>query len=104
MREASSTATRRALIERGDMQMSFDIPNKDAKELEATEDLTIITTPVENAIQILGTNLNFEPFKDKRVQQAVAWSAPSADVLQTVAYGRGAPMHGGPSFTPESID
>ncbi len=104
VREVPSPATRRALIERGDVQMSFDIPNKDAKELEGAEGLTVNTTPVENAIYILGTNLNFEPFKNKLVRQAVAWSVPYDDVFQTAAYGRGTPMHGGKSFTPETID
>ncbi len=104
VREVPSPATRRALIERGDVQMSFDIPNKDAKELDGAEGLTVNTTPVENAIYVLGTNFQFEPFKDKRVRQAVAWSVPYEEVFQTAAYGRGVPMYGGPSFTPETID
>ncbi len=103
IREVPSPSTRRALIERGDVQMSFDIPNKDAQELDGTAGLTVNTTPVENAIYILGANLNFEPFKDKRVRQAVAWSVPYEEVFQTAAYGRGVPMHGGASFTPETI-
>jgi peptide/nickel transport system substrate-binding protein len=102
LREVPSPATRRALIERGDVQMSFDIPNKDAKELEGTAGLTVDTTPIENAIYVLGTNLNFEPFRDKRVRQAVAWSVPYEDVFQTAAYGRGVPMWGAPSATPET--
>jgi peptide/nickel transport system substrate-binding protein len=102
LREVPSPATRRALIERGDVQMSFDIPNKDAKELEGTAGLTVNTTPIENAIYVLGTNLTFEPFKDKRVRQAIAWSVPYAEVFQTAAYGRGVPMWGGASATPET--
>lgn len=104
IREVPSPSTRRALIERGDVQMSFDIPNKDAKELDGVDDLTVNSTPVENAIYVLGCNLNFEPFMDKRVRQAVAWSVPYEEVFQTAAYGRGVPMWGGPSFVPETID
>jgi len=103
VREVPSQATRRALFERGDIQVSFNMPNKDAKELSDTEGLTIASTPVENAIYCLNPNLAFEPFKDKRVRQAVAWSVPYADIFQTAAYGRGVPMWGGPSATPADI-
>ena len=103
LREVPSPATRRALIERGDVQMSFNMPNKDAKELSDKPDMTVHTTPIENSIYCLCPNLAFEPFKDKRVRQAIAWAVPYADVFQTAAYGRGAPMWGGPSATPADI-
>ncbi len=104
VREVPSQATRRALFERGDIQMSFDIPNKDAKELSGTDGLTIHSTPVENAIYCLNPNLSFEPFKDKKVRQAIAWSVPYEDIFQTAAYGRGKPMWGGPSAMPSDTE
>jgi peptide/nickel transport system substrate-binding protein len=103
VREVPSQATRRALFERGDIQVSFDIPNKDAKELSSAKDLTIHSTPIENAIYCLCPNLTFEPFKDKKVRQAIAWSVPYADIFQTAAYERGVPMWGGASPTPSDI-
>ncbi|MEJ8472518.1 ABC transporter substrate-binding protein [Roseibium algae] len=103
LREVPSPATRRALLERGDVQMSFNMPNKDAKELSDADGITINTTPIENAIYCLCPNLNFEPFKDKRVRQAVAFAIPYADVFQTAAYGRGAPMWGGENSVPTDI-
>jgi peptide/nickel transport system substrate-binding protein len=103
IREVPSPATRRALLERGDIDMSFDMPNKDAKELSGAEGMTIVTTPVENAIYCLCPNLAFEPFKDKRVRQAIAFAVPYEEVFQTAAYGRGSPMWGGTSATPEDI-
>ncbi len=103
IREVPSPATRRALLERGDIQISFDMPNKDAKELAGTDGLTVNTTPVENAIYCLCPNLIFEPFKDKRVRQAIAWSVPYEEVFQTAAYGRGNPMWGGESTSPADI-
>lgn len=103
MREVPSPATRRALLERGDIQISFDMPNKDAKELAGTDGLTVNTTPVENAIYCLCPNLIFEPFKDKKVRQAIAWSVPYEEVFQTAAYGRGNPMWGGESTSPADI-
>ncbi len=103
VREVPSTATRRALLERGDIQMSFNMPNKDASELGEKKNITINSTPVENAIYCLNPNLAFEPFKDKRVRQAVAWSVPYQAVFDTAAYGRGKPMWGGKSSKPEDI-
>lgn len=103
IREVPSPATRRALFERGDVQISFDMPNKDAKELAGADGLTVNTTPVENAIYCLCPNLIFEPFKDKRVRQAIAWSVPYEEVFQTAAYGRGNPMWGGESTSPADI-
>ncbi|WP_417695154.1 ABC transporter substrate-binding protein [Roseibium sp.] len=103
IREIPSSSTRRALLERGDVDLSFDMPNKDAKELSEFEDITVTTTPVENAIYCLCPNLSFEPFKDKRVRQAIAWAVPYEEVFQTSAYGRGAPMWGGSSTTPQDI-
>ncbi|WP_434052947.1 MAG: ABC transporter substrate-binding protein [Roseibium sp.] len=103
LREVPSPATRRALLERGDVNMSFNMPNKDAKELSGGDDITIATTPIENAIYCLCPNLSFEPFKDKKVRQAIAWSVPYEEVFQTAAYGRGAPMWGGDAATPADI-
>jgi len=103
VREVPSSATRRALLERGDVNLSFNMPNKDAKELSGAEGLTIQTTPIENAIYCLNPNLAFEPFKDKRVRQAIAFSVPYEEVFETAAYGRGTPMWGGTSTTPSDI-
>ncbi|MFK7964598.1 MAG: ABC transporter substrate-binding protein [Burkholderiaceae bacterium] len=103
VREVPSAATRRALLERGDVQVSFNMPNKDAAELSEMDKLTINTTPVENAIYCLNPNLSFEPFKDKRVRQAVAWAVPYEAVFETAAYGRGKPMWGGKVSKPDDI-
>lgn len=93
VREVPSPATRRALIERGDVQVSFDISNKDASELAAA--LRVHSTPVENCINVVGLNYGFEPFQDPDVRKAVAWAIPYEEIFQTAAYGRGARMWGG---------
>lgn len=93
IREVPSAATRRALIERGDVQMSFNIPDKDAAEL--VDKMTVHSTPVANAINVVGLNYAFEPFQDPDVRKAVAYAIPYAEIFQAAAYGRGAPMWGG---------
>ena len=96
IREVPSQATRRALVERGDVNLSFNIPNKDAKELsDNVEDVSVWSTPIDNCIHCVGLNTKFEPFQDPDVRKAVAWSIPYEEIFQTAAYGKGAPMWGG---------
>lgn len=101
VREVPSTSTRRALIERGDAHLSQDIPPKDAKELAASKDAKVVSTPIENCLHVLCTNLDFEPFQDKRVRQAIAYALPYEAIFENAAYGRGVPMWGGESSAPQ---
>jgi peptide/nickel transport system substrate-binding protein len=93
VREVPSPSTRRALIERGDVQVSFGIPDKDAAELAGK--VSVYSTPIENCINCLCTNTRFEPFRDADVRKAVAYAVPYEAIFQTAAYGRGAPLWGG---------
>lgn len=93
VREVPSQATRRALIERGDVQMSFGISNRDAAEL--SEELDVNSTPIANAINCVGLNTIFEPFRDADVRKAIAYAIPYEDIFQAAAYGRGKPLWGG---------
>lgn len=93
VREVPSPATRRALIERGDVQVSFDIPDKDAAEL--ADKLTVYSTPVENCINCVCLNTNFEPFQDANVRKALAYAMPYEAIFEASAYKRGAPLWGG---------
>lgn len=100
IREVPSASTRRALIERGDIHFSQEIPPRDARELDGHDRVKVTSTPIENCLNVLCPNLNFEPFKDKRVRQAVAWALPYADIFSNAAYARGAEMWGATSNTP----
>ncbi|MEL7470167.1 MAG: ABC transporter substrate-binding protein [Pseudomonadota bacterium] len=93
IREVPSPATRRALIERGDVQMAFGIPDKDAAEL--VDKVDVFSTPVENCIHCLCPNFAFEPFQDPDVRKAIAYAVPYEDIFQAAAYGRGLPLYGG---------
>ena len=95
VREIPAQSTRRALIERGNISISQNIPNKDAKELAVKPGVKVVSTPIENCIYSLCTNLDFEPFKDKRVRQAVAWAIPYQAIFEQAAYEQGVPMWGG---------
>lgn len=102
VKEVPAQSTRRALIERGSVTLSQNIPNKDAKELEDKPGVRVASTPIENCIYSLCTNLDFKPFQDKRVRQAIAWAVPYEEIFRQAAYGRGVEMWGGPAQS-ESI-
>ncbi|MFG1430967.1 ABC transporter substrate-binding protein [Xanthobacter sp. V2C-8] len=95
MREIPSAATRRALIERGDVDLVFNIPDKDANELKASGKAKVVSTPIENCLYVLALNENFEPFKNKKVRQAIAYAVPYEAIFKTAAYEAGVPMWGG---------
>ncbi|WP_111498405.1 ABC transporter substrate-binding protein [Marinobacter bohaiensis] len=97
VREIPAQSTRRALIERGNVSVSQNIPNKDARELASKPGVKVVSTPIENCIYSLCTNLNFEPFQDKRVRQAIAWAIPYQSIFEQAAYQQGVPMWGGSS-------
>jgi len=95
LREVPNASTRRALIERGDANLSFNIPNKDASELVDAAGVRVVSTPVDNCIHVLALNTNFEPFQDPDVRKAIAYAVPYEEIFQRAAYGRGARMWGG---------
>lgn len=95
VREVPNAATRRALVERGDADVSLDLPNKDAKELQAKGKLTVVGTAIDNTLHAVGLNLNFEPFQNVKVRQAVAYAMPYQKIYDAAAYGRGVGMWGG---------
>lgn len=104
MREIPSASTRRALIEKGDADVSLDLPSKDFAELQQSGKFTITGVPIENSLAAIGLNLNFEPFKSKLVRQAVAYAVPYDQIFKQAAFERGIPMWGGKSFTPATIE
>tara|TARA_R110000787_G_scaffold34625_11_gene89530 strand:- start:1709 stop:3331 length:1623 start_codon:yes stop_codon:yes gene_type:complete len=103
VREVPSPSTRRALVVRGDVDVSLALPPKDTAELQVAGKLTVVGTPIENCMHALGLNLKFKPFQDKRVRQAVAYALPYDKIFKAAAYERGVPMWGGKSFTPKDI-
>ena len=57
------------------------------KELEGTDYVRNLRH--SNAVQLLALNNEFEPFKDVRVRQAVAYAVDSEEIIDKVSYGLG---------------
>jgi peptide/nickel transport system substrate-binding protein len=88
-----SAGNRRALLERGDADISYDLPNKDFSELKGNEKLRIISTPYSNGIQYIGMNVKIAPFDNVKVRQAVAYALPYQKIMDAVLFGLAEPMY-----------
>jgi peptide/nickel transport system substrate-binding protein len=93
-RDIASPSTRRALLERGDADVSFGLPPKDFKDLAEAGKVKVVGVPVPNGIWYVAMNAATGPFTDVRLRQAIAWAIPYEKIMQAALYGRGVPMWG----------
>ncbi len=93
-RMVPSAGNRRALVERGDADISFDLPSKDFVELKAGGKVAVVSNPIGNGIQYIGMNVNKPPFDKLAVRQAVAYALPYQKIMDAVMFGLAKPMFG----------
>ncbi|MBK6470716.1 MAG: ABC transporter substrate-binding protein [Betaproteobacteria bacterium] len=95
-REVPNAGNRRALLVKGDIDMTFDMPPKDFAEMSKEGgNVKVATMPIENALLYLGMNVTKPPFDNPLVRQAVAYAIPYDRIHENALYGRGAKMYGG---------
>ena len=102
-RMVPSAGNRRALLERGDADISYDLPNKDFVELKSDGKLNIVSTPYSNGIQYIGMNVKNPPFDNIKVREAVAYALPYQKIMDVVLYGLAKPMFGAPADKPTEV-
>jgi peptide/nickel transport system substrate-binding protein len=90
-RMVPSAGNRRALLERGDADISYDLPNKDFVELKQDGKLTIVSTPYSNGIQYIGMNVKNPPSTISR--SARRWHTPSRTRRSWTQYCSAWPSH-----------
>jgi peptide/nickel transport system substrate-binding protein len=95
-RDVPNAGNRRALLLKGDIDITFDLPPKDFSEL-ATDSaaVKVSSTPIENAMFYLGMNVTKPPFDNIKVRQAVAWALPYDKLFDNAIYKRAAKLYGG---------
>ena len=93
-REIPSAGNRRALLEKGDIDMTYEMPPKDFLEMSQAGKVVVQTTPIENALWYLGMNVNKPPFNNPKVRQAVAHAIPYEKILDNAMYQRSTKMWG----------
>ena len=92
-RMVPSAGNRRALLERGDADISYELPNKDFVELKDAGKLNIVSTPYSNGIQYIGMNVKQPPFDNLKVRQAVAYAIPYQKIMDAVLFGLAKPLY-----------
>jgi peptide/nickel transport system substrate-binding protein len=102
-RMVPSAGNRRALLERGDADISYDLPNKDFVELKNDGKLAIVSTPYSNGIQYIGMNVKNPPFDNIKVREAVAYALPYQKIMDAVLFGLAKPMFGAAADKPTEV-
>jgi peptide/nickel transport system substrate-binding protein len=94
-----NAGNRRALLLKGDIDMTYDMPPKDFSEMaKEGGSVKVATMPIENAMFYVGMNVTKPPFDNVKVRQAVAYALPYDKIHETALYGRGAKLWGAPSM------
>jgi peptide/nickel transport system substrate-binding protein len=102
-RTVPSAGNRRALIERGDADISVDLPNKDFAELKQIGKVAVVTTPIGNGIGYIGMNCKNPPFNNVKVRQAVAYAIPYQKIMDAVMFGLAKPLFGAKPEAPLDV-
>ena len=97
-------ATRRALVEKGDVDICLDLPPKDARDLSQGGKIKMQSLPVINGFEFVGMTNSLKPFDNVKVRRAVAFALPYKKLMDVALFGRGRPLFGGPATKPTNID
>ncbi len=93
-REIPSAGNRRALLEKGDVDISYEMPPKDFLEMSQAGKLVVQSVPIENALWYIGMNVTKPPFNNVKVRQAVAHAIPYDKIMDNAMYKRATRMWG----------
>lgn len=97
-RDVPNAGNRRALLLKGDIDITFDLPPKDFSELaKEGGNVKVSTMPIENSMFYLGMNVTKPPFDNAKVRQAVAYVLPYDRLYENALYGRGIKLYGAAS-------
>ncbi|WP_314954897.1 ABC transporter substrate-binding protein [Bradyrhizobium cosmicum] len=102
-RMVPQAGNRRALLERGDADISYELPNKDFQEMKASGKLNVVSLPFSNGIQYIGMNVTKPPFDNPKVRQAVAYALPYQKIIDAVMFGLANPMFGASKDRPTEV-
>ena len=102
-RMVPQAGNRRALLERGDADISYELPFKDFQEMKANGKLNVVSLPFSNGIQYIGMNVTKPPFDNPKVRQAMAYAMPYQKIMDAVLFGLANPMFGAPKDKPTEV-
>jgi peptide/nickel transport system substrate-binding protein len=102
-RMVPQAGNRRALLERGDADISYELPFKDFQEMKTSGKLDVVSLPFSNGIQYVGMNVTKPPFDNPKVRQAVAYAMPYQKIMDAVLFGLANPMFGAAADKPTEV-
>jgi len=102
-RMVPQAGNRRALLERGDADISYELPFRDFQEMKANGKLNVVSLPFSNGIQYIGMNVTKPPFDNPKVRQAIAYAMPYQKIMDAVLFGLGNPMFGAAKDKPTEV-
>ncbi|MDR1856097.1 MAG: ABC transporter substrate-binding protein [Desulfovibrio sp.] len=103
-RTVPSAATRRAMLEKGDVDMSFDLSPKDAADLAKGGKIKVQGMPIENCMWFVDMNVTKPPFDNLKVRQAVSYAVPYEAIFDAATYQQAVKLFGAQSATPASAE
>ena len=102
-RDVPSAGTRRAMLERGDADLSTGFPPKDFDQMIKEGKVKVSGVPIPNALWYLALNTSKPPFDNAKLRQAIAWAVPYEEIQSTAFFGRAKPMYGGPDKATQPV-
>jgi peptide/nickel transport system substrate-binding protein len=94
-RTVPSASTRRAILERGDVDVSNEFPPRDIVEMEREGKVNVFATPIDNAVQFVVMNEKMPPFDNVKVRRAIAYAIPYQKIMSAALYNKARPLFGG---------
>jgi peptide/nickel transport system substrate-binding protein len=94
-RDVPSAGTRRAMLERGDADLSTGFPPKDFDQLLKEGKVNVVAVPIPNCLWYVALNTSKPPFDNVKLRQAVAWATPYEQIQSNAFFNRAVPMYGG---------
>ena len=94
-RDIPNAGNRRALLVKGDIDITYTLPPKDFSEVaKEGGNVKVNSLPIENAIWYLGMLTAKPPFNNPKVRQAIAYAVPYDKLYESALYGRGIKQYG----------
>src|SRR3954464_8374532 len=94
-RDIPSAGTRRAMLERGDADLSSGFAPRDFDQLIKEGKVKVTGVPIPNALWSIALNTARPPFDNVKLRQAIAWAMPYEQIQASAFFGRAKPMYGG---------
>src|SRR3954453_3041953 len=94
-RDGPSAGTRRAMLARGDADISSGFAPRDFEQIIREGKVKVSGVPIPNALWSVALNTAKPPFDNVKLRQAVAWAMPYEQIQSSAFFGRAVPMYGG---------